>query len=813
MTIIVTCQCGQQFRAEDTDAGMQAQCPQCRQLLVIPGMRVREDSSTASSRQSNDPKAHSRKPILVEFMPHIVSFVVVIVGCGLLYVLSQSERAGRIISQGQRAAGSDSATSLGIDLSDFERTREWVLEQNRRLDGIRREGNAIRLDDARMELERKLQGHVGKEVLWQIAVAQVDNDQVVLEDHWARTPNKRTDEKATSFNSGCYLALGYGQDPTETNALIFNRATVALRVGQQISRAEAAQLNHGDCVTLHASIEKITVSPSGCILIRLGEAERPQESAQQRPVDQRASLAPARRQDQDTPPSESPSPVRKRPPVRKPGAFSVQPSDEASEPKTAIGPELSVAPLENGVVIDNDLSVAIAKIDRRPGPTFAGTGKVDTEHSLLVISFAFRRVSAAWYKSPSDVRSREFYVVARDDRGNEYQSPSFHFDSLAGTPHDIERMPVGFTWTSDVSVQMPQGTPIEKIYLWRERFRDRFQQSEKGRFAMSISKPTVPDFRCDIPSHMAIAEGATIQADRNIRGKMGPLTIRDSFAAKDFGLQPSGPARSVSGLLLSLPIEFTNADYNARGAAVPRLWVQFASGQAIDADGEDVFQSIDLQNHPDELCAATFEIPGKSSRTVVLRVGIMASMNAKAGLNLRALLLYADGHFRGFVSIPDDMRERIRTIAGNGQPKGSDEDGEPSEKPAGQGPLSGTWQASTGASFRIDDDGTTVTITLDTSDFLREFSGTLTRRDNAPDSKSLTGTVDAVFRPDSPKRYTIHATGTLDDPNHLALRFTDWPAWNNAGRNIGKKIFKETLTRSNGEMTQPRPSRKMPSPR
>ena len=74
-------------------------------------------------------------------------------------------------------------------------------------------------------------------------------------------------------------------------------------------------------------------------------------------------------------------------------------------------------------------------------------------------------------------------------------------------------------------------------------------------------------------------------------------------------------------------------------------------------------------------------------------------------------------------------------------------------------------------------------------------------------SKSFAGTVDAVFRPDAPKRYTLHVTATLDDPNHLSLRFTDWPTWNNAGRNLGKRVFKETPTRTNGETTQPRPSR------
>ena len=123
------------------------------------------------------------------------------------------------------------------------------------------------------------------------------------------------------------------------------------------------------------------------------------------------------------------------------------------------------------------------------------------------------------------------------------------------------------------------------------------------------------------------------------------------------------------------------------------------------------------------------------------------------------------------------------------------------------------------AQFRIDDNGTTVTIELIVSDFLQTFSGKLTRGDKGLDSKSLTGTLDAVFRPDAPRQYAIHVTAALGDPNHLTLRFTDWPVWNNAGRNIGKKIFKETLTRSNGASAgdgrhdkSPRPMPGMPGP-
>jgi hypothetical protein len=117
------------------------------------------------------------------------------------------------------------------------------------------------------------------------------------------------------------------------------------------------------------------------------------------------------------------------------------------------------------------------------------------------------------------------------------------------------------------------------------------------------------------------------------------------------------------------------------------------------------------------------------------------------------------------------------------------------ETPLPKGPLSGTWQASTGAMFRIKDDGTTATVELVSSDLLRAFSGKLTRGDNLPNSKLLTGTLDAVFRKDAPKRYSAHFTATLSDQDHLRLRTSDWPVWNNRGKNLGKRAMTEIWTR------------------
>ena len=261
--------------------------------------------------------------------------------------------------------------------------------------------------------------------------------------------------------------------------------------------------------------------------------------------------------------------------------------------------------MKTAFLIDNDLSVAITKIDRRIGADFVRSGNSDVRYDSLVISFAFRRVSAKWYKSSSDVRSRAFHVIVVDDRSNKYESSPFILDfgaltwtPLEGTPPAIEQMPVGFTWAGKISIRMPQTAPIAKVELERERFRGMFQQSDTRRFAMSSSTPTIPDFEFDIPSHLLLSEGATIEAGRDLRSKVGHLIVRDSFTAKDFGPQRFGAPRSDRGLFLSLPIEFTNMDYNVRTATVPRIWIQFEDGQVVDTSGEAVIQRRILAGQP-----------------------------------------------------------------------------------------------------------------------------------------------------------------------------------------------------------------------
>jgi len=484
------------------------------------------------------------------------------------------------------------------------------------------------------------------------------------------------------------------------------------------------------------------------------------------------------------------------------------PNTDATESEREGAAELSAPPLKNGVILDGDLSVVVARFERHRADRSGQQGIFTRDVDGVDITLAFRRVSAQWPKSHL-VMSRAFRVIITDDRGNEYSGlhchagsrvlygDSFYLDGphiMYGTPRNVEQMPVGFTWTGKIKVPMPDSAPIAKVELECKLFGSRpLEKTDTRRLLMDHTRPTMPDFEFDIPSKLLLPEGTTVATGHNLRSKMGRLVVEDSFRiSRNFG-----PTRTEKGLSLSVPIEFANMDYNVHSANVPRLSVQFEDGEVVGKSDGTVTQSADLQDSPGTLGGVpAFEIRGKSSRTLVLRMDVAAHMNADAGLNIRRIMLYGDDGFRGFVCIPNDARKRIRAIAGKGATETVDQDtaAAENEKPATQGPLSGTWQASTGAQFRIDDDGKTITITLTSSNTLREFSGRLTRRGEKPDSKYLDGKLDVVFGVAS-KRHAIRATGILDDSDHLRLRCSGWPVWDKRGRQLGDRVFNEVLTR------------------
>ena len=349
----------------------------------------------------------------------------------------------------------------------------------------------------------------------------------------------------------------------------------------------------------------------------------------------------------------------------------------------------SVASLKNGILLDNDLSIAIVKIERHladpalhPTPFMPFTTDVDGAE----ITLAFRRMSTRWYQSASDLRHREFAVIVVDDRGNEYigqhrdephqalYGQPFSLDArMYGTPSRVQEMPVGFTWTGKIKVKMPPSAPISKVELECTHHRGMFEQSVTQRFPLRITNATAPNFEFDIPSRLLLSEGSNIEAGRDVSVKIGHLTVQNSYSIKENN--GYGPLKTMRGLSLLLPIEATNVDYNQHTATVPHLSVQFENGEVIQNSNERVIQSAQLQDNPNFWSGSqNFEIPAKSVRTLTLRIDIAERMNAETGLNVRRILLYGKDGFQGFVRISDDIRQRIATIAGKGSARGIGED-------------------------------------------------------------------------------------------------------------------------------------------
>jgi hypothetical protein len=356
-------------------------------------------------------------------------------------------------------------------------------------------------------------------------------------------------------------------------------------------------------------------------------------------------------------------------------------SRNAGEEQWEAATETSAPPLKNGVLIDSDLNVAVVKFERHlADPSLRPTlfMPFDRDVDGADITLAFRRMSTQWYKSSSDVRSRLFQLIMTDDRGNEYSGlyclagsrvlygGSFSLDDgMYGTPPSVQQMPVGFTWTGKVKVKIPPSAPITRVELKRERFGAMFQKSDTRRFPMNFREPTDPDFEFDVPSQLLLSEGVNIEAGRDVTAKIGHLAVQDFYTMRENS--GYGPLKTVRGLSLSLPIEAANMDYNPHTATVPRLSVQFENGEVIRNSEERVMQSAQMQDSPNFWSGSQdFEIPGKSVRTLTLRIDISERMNAEVGLNVRRILLYGKDGFRGFVLIPDDARQRIAAIAGKG---------------------------------------------------------------------------------------------------------------------------------------------------
>ena len=182
---------------------------------------------------------------------------------------------------------------------------------------------------------------------------------------------------------------------------------------------------------------------------------------------------------------------------------------------------LSAPPLRNGIVIDNDLSVAITRIDRITGPAALQRG----HEACAEITLAFRRVGE-WPKSTDRYVSREFALLVFDYRANEYRD-EFLLQAWAktggwaveGTPANVESLPVGFTWIGKVSVRITGA-----LLLPRRAARTPPRPTDQDRFPMSITNLTVPDLDFNIPTPMLLSRGAEIQSGRDVRAMLGHLS-------------------------------------------------------------------------------------------------------------------------------------------------------------------------------------------------------------------------------------------------------------------------------------------------
>jgi len=322
----------------------------------------------------------------------------------------------------------------------------------------------------------------------------------------------------------------------------------------------------------------------------------------------------------------------------KPGSVFV-----GATPKGAREPpaRLFVEPLTNGVVIDDDLSVSVARFERHVANGSRSPSRFLNENDDAQITLAVRRLGGTWVTWSMYERAREFRVIITDDRGNEYEGG---FNLEGGLGKAVEWIPAGFTWTGKVLVSMPKIAPAVKVELKWTRFGAPLEKPRTSRVTLDIARAGPPNLAFEIPKDRLLPEGTVVDHDKNLIAEVGRLTVHDSFAVTDYMGR-----RMENGLSLSVPIKVTNGDYNAHQVRTFGISVQFENGE--------------VSGYP-RLTPAE-EIPGKSVRTLLAHADFPATME-ESRMNVRAVLLYgpvSGPGFPRFIPIPDDVRKRIREIA------------------------------------------------------------------------------------------------------------------------------------------------------
>jgi len=236
---------------------------------------------------------------------------------------------------------------------------------------------------------------------------------------------------------------------------------------------------------------------------------------------------------------------------------------QLKEPSPEDEAELSVKPLDNSVIFDDNLSVAIAKIER--------------ESNTATVWLAFRRIAEQWH-----ISKRGFKLRIIDDRQNKYEK-YFHvwgrgiYTPRYGPLH-LEGLPCGFTWVIPIEItRISSIAPVSKIEIERDfwNWLDKGDKPKKVCFELDFANPTFPNLEFKITPEQLLLPGDEVRLNKDISFRVGNLMLQDEFTDT-----PDVEKRFV----FTLPLIVRNDDYNAHTMNRYALAAQFEDGRFITSD-------------------------------------------------------------------------------------------------------------------------------------------------------------------------------------------------------------------------------------
>jgi hypothetical protein len=196
------------------------------------------------------------------------------------------------------------------------------------------------------------------------------------------------------------------------------------------------------------------------------------------------------------------------------------------------------------------------------------------------------RVWIAFRKAGPASGRASFHLNIRDDRGNTYPSDPYTVDlSVPDIRFVVDRMdlallPVGFTWVSSATVEMPAIAPIHSILVYGDPL-------EHG---VSLDPQS--------------AKWPTIDLDVV---RKNDLTGKKFKLSRDINVWFGQPAQQEEGQRFGwrIPVFIQNEDYNPRGVPLKYIhyFLYFPSGEImflpVDTWSSEVISGVDLdgQNH------------------------------------------------------------------------------------------------------------------------------------------------------------------------------------------------------------------------